>query len=150
MKTRFLSTPYINKAIEKSKFYVGNETRVPDGLGVVEISSNALIESAEMETRWYARYLRTKDSKVVINFDLAWAFASILAVRCYMAFHTGSFFIVSLGMFEILCSFPVALFLYKFIYRIVYLGNVQILSIFVVLGVGADDVFVFYDAYKQS
>ena len=31
-----------------------------------------------------------------------------------------------------------------------YLGNIQILSVFVVLGVGADDVFVFFDAFKQS
>ena len=103
-----------------------------------------------MQTRWYAGYLRSKDAANVINFYLAWAFASILAVLCYMAFHTRSFFIASLGMFEIICSFPVALFIYKLIYHIEYLGNVQILSIFVVLGVGADDVFVFYDAYKQS
>ena len=40
-----------------------------------------------------------------------------------MAFHTRSFFIASLGMFEIICSFPVALFIYKLIYRIEYLGN---------------------------
>lgn len=132
MKAKFLSTPYMNKAIDNKAY------EEADG------------EKANMQTRWYAGYLRSKDAANVINFDLAWAFASILAVWCYMAFHTRSFFIASLGMFEIICSFPVALFIYKLIYRIEYLGNVQILSIFVVLGVGADDVFVFYDAYKQS
>ena len=131
IKARFLSTPYMNKAVDRTEFVSVGET-------------------ASMETRWYAGYLRSKDAANVINFDLAWAFASILAVWGYMAFHTRSFFIASLGMFEIICSFPVALFIYKLIYRIEYLGNVQILSIFVVLGVGADDVFVFYDAFKQS
>jgi predicted RND superfamily exporter protein len=67
-----------------------------------------------------------------------------------MAFHTGSFFIASLGMFEILMSFPVSIFIYRLFFGVSYLGNIQILSIFVVLGVGADDVFVFYDAFKQS
>jgi len=132
MKAKFLSTPYMSKAIDNKAY------------------EEAGGERANMQTRWYAGYLRSKDAANVINFDLAWAFASILAVWCYMAFHTRSFFIASLGMFEIICSFPVALFIYKLIYRIEYLGNVQILSIFVVLGVGADDVFVFYDAYKQS
>ena len=132
MKAKFLSTPYMNKAIDNKAYEEAGDER------------------ANMQTRWYAGYLRSKDAANVINFDLAWAFASILAVWCYMAFHTRSFFIASLGMFEIICSFPVALFIYKLIYRIEYLGNVQILSIFVVLGVGADDVFVFYDAYKQS
>ena len=132
MKAKFLSTPYMNKAIDN---------KVYEEVGGAK---------ASMQTRWYAGYLRSKDAAKVISYDLAWAFASILAVWCYMAFHTRSFFIASLGMFEIICSFPVALFIYKLIYRIEYLGNVQILSIFVVLGIGADDVFVFYDAYKQS
>jgi hypothetical protein len=53
-------------------------------------------------------------------------------------------------MFEILASFPVSIFLYRVFFRVSYLGNIQILSVFVVLGVGADDVFVFFDAFKQS
>lgn len=121
MKAAFLSTPYMNQPGE-----------------------------GDTSARWYAGYLRSKDSRLVINYDLAWAFASILAVWAYMAFHTGSLFIASLGMFEILMSFPVSIFIYRLFFGVSYLGNIQILSIFVVLGVGADDVFVFYDAYKQS
>ena len=121
MKAAFLSTPYMNRP----------------GKG-------------DTEVRWYSRYLRSKDSQLVINYDLAWAFASILAVWAYMSFHTGSVFVASLGMFEILMSFPVSIFIYRVFFGIAYLGNIQILSIFVVLGVGADDVFVFFDAFKQS
>lgn len=104
----------------------------------------------DVEVRWYAAYLRRRDSQLIINYDLAWAFASILSVWGYMAFSTGSVFIASLGMFEILMSLPVSIFIYKLVFRIAYLGNIQVLSIFIVLGIGADDVFVFYDAFKQS
>jgi hypothetical protein len=121
MKAAFLSTPYMNRPGE-----------------------------GDTDMRWYAGYLRSKDSQLVINYDLAWAFASIIAVWAYMSFHTGSLFIASLGMFEILMSFPVSIFIYRVFFGVSYLGNIQILAIFVVLGVGADDVFVFYDAFKQS
>ena len=122
MRAKFLSSAYMNRAGD------GGDTDV----------------------RWYAGHLRSQDSDRIIAFDLAWAFASILAVFGYMAFHTGSVFIASLGMFEILISFPISIFIYRVVFGISYLGTIQVLSIFVVLGIGADDVFVFYDAFKQS
>ena len=121
MKARFLSTPYMG-----------------------------LVNENGTDVRFYAGYLRSKDSQRIIGYDLSWAGASILAVWVYMTAHTGSAFIATLGMFEILASFPVSIFLYRVLFRVSYLGNIQILSVFVVLGVGADDVFVFFDAFKQS
>lgn len=121
MRARFLSTPYMGLLNEKGT-----------------------------DVRFYAGYLRSKDSQRIIGYDLSWAGASILAVWVYMAAHTGSAFVATLGMFEILASFPVSIFLYRVFFRVSYLGNIQILSVFVVLGVGADDVFVFFDAFKQS
>lgn len=121
MNAKFLSTPY---------------------MGLLHEQGTAI--------RFYAGYLRSKDSQSIIGYDLSWAGASILAVWVYMAFHTGSMFVASLGMFEILASFPVSIFLYRVLFQVSYLGNIQILSVFVVLGVGADDVFVFFDAFKQS
>jgi protein dispatched 1 len=109
-----------------------------------------LLNEDGTDIRFYAGYLRSKDSQRIIGLDLSWAGASILAVWVYMSLHTGSVFIASLGMFEILASFPVSIFLYRVFFRVSYLGNIQILSVFVVLGVGADDVFVFFDAFKQS
>ena len=121
MRARFLSTPYMG-----------------------------LLNENGTDVRFYAGYLRSKDSQRIIGYDLSWAGASILAVWVYMAAHTGSPFVATLGMFEILASFPVSIFLYRVFFRVSYLGNIQILSVFVVLGVGADDVFVFFDAFKQS
>ena len=121
MRARFLSTPYMG-----------------------------LLNENGTDVRFYAGYLRSKDSQRVIGFDLSWAGASVFAVWVYMSIHTGSPFVATLGMFEILASFPVSIFLYRVLFRVSYLGNIQVLSVFVVLGVGADDVFVFFDAFKQS
>ena len=107
-------------------------------------------KEAHVYTRWDSQYMRQRDAARVISSDLAWAIASVASVWAYMVLHTGSAFIATVGMFEILISFPMALLIYKTVYHIQYLGNIQVLSIFVVLGVGADDVFVFYDAYRQS
>ncbi len=123
MKAGFLSSPYMGVPVD---------------------------ESSGTIVRWYAGYLRSKDSSLVINYDLSWAGASVAAVWAYMCVHTGSAFVASLGMFEILMSFPVSVFIYRVVFGVRYLGNIQILSIFIVLGVGADDVFVFFDAWRQS
>merc|ERR1719362_1946498 len=53
-------------------------------------------------------------------------------------------------MFQILMSFPLAYFFYRFIYGIPQFDMLSILVIFVLLGIGADDVFVFTDAWLQS
>ena len=65
-----------------------------------------------------------------------------------MVFHTGSLVLASVGMFEILMSFPSTFFIYRLIFQIGYFSSIQILSIFVVLGIGADDIFVFVDSFK--
>ena len=105
---------------------------------------------ATLITRWDAEYLRQKDAARVIASDLAWTIGSIGAVWLYIAVNTQSFFIAFVGMFEILISFPIALLIYRLIFRIEYVGNITALSIFILLGLGADDIFVYFDAYRQS
>jgi len=125
MRGSFVSSPYMTSTRERAK-------------------------GATLITRWDAEFLRERDSARVIASDLAWAIASIAAVWLYMAFNTRSLFIATCGMFEILVSFPIALLIYRFIFRIPYVGNIQALSIFICLGIGADDVFVYFDAFRQS
>ena len=105
---------------------------------------------ATLITRWDAEFLRQKDAARVIASDLAWTIGSIGAVWLYVAVNTQSFFIAFVGMFEILISFPIALVIYRLIFRIEYVGNITGLSIFILLGIGADDIFVYFDAYRQS
>ena len=67
-----------------------------------------------------------------------------------MAIHTQSLLLASVGMYEIIIAFPIAFFFYKIVFGVKYFQTLQILSVFVMLGIGADDVFVFVDAFKQA
>ena len=85
----------------------------------------------------------------MISADLSYALGSILFVLCIMCFHSKSFFLGGLGMIQVLCSLPIALFLYRTVAGITFITQMHILSIYLVLGIGADDLFVFYDAWYE-
>ncbi len=53
-------------------------------------------------------------------------------------------------MLQILCSMPCALFVYRTIFGVEFVTQLHVLAIYLVLGIGADDLFVFYDAWLQS
>ena len=86
----------------------------------------------------------------MISADLSYALGSIVFVLCIMCVHSKSFFLGGLGMIQVLCSLPMALFLYRTVAGITFITQMHILSIYLVLGIGADDLFVFYDAWIQS
>lgn len=86
----------------------------------------------------------------LISADLSYALGSIMFVLCIMCIHSKSFFLGGLGMVQVLCSLPIALFLYRTVAGITFITQMHILSIYLVLGIGADDLFVFYDAWIQS
>merc|ERR1711871_927429 len=77
-------------------------------------------------------------------------FCSILFVLFWMTIHTGSFFIAGMGMCQMLMTLFVSFFFYRFVFQITFFAQMQVLAIFLVLGVGADDIFVLTDAWKQS
>jgi hypothetical protein len=88
-------------------------------------------------------------NEIFIN-DLVWIALSILLVLLYMMFHLKSVFLGVSAMINIVMSFPLTIVLYKLVFQIKYYGFLQNLAVFVVLGIAADDVFVFTDAWKQS
>ena len=50
-------------------------------------------------------------------------------------------------MIQILLSMPCALFVYRTIFGVEFVTQLHVLAIYLVLGIGADDLFVFYDAW---
>jgi len=82
-------------------------------------------------------------------FDVCLAIGSLVFVGLFMWVQTGSVFLCLAGMFEVIFSFVLSLSTWK------VFGNesftfMHALVIYIILGVGADDVFVFLDAWKQS
>eukprot|EP01064_Diplonema_japonicum_P006047 TRINITY_DN13_c0_g1_i9.p1 TRINITY_DN13_c0_g1~~TRINITY_DN13_c0_g1_i9.p1 ORF type:complete len:1041 (+),score=286.38 TRINITY_DN13_c0_g1_i9:142-3264(+) len=82
--------------------------------------------------------------------DGMFAIASMVFVLVYIAFMTSSWWLAVMGMGQILMCFPVAYFLYFGIFQQRYFGVFNMLSIFIILGIGADDIFVFLDTWEQS
>ena len=86
----------------------------------------------------------------IVTVDALLALASFGFVFLYLRFTVGSWFLSVIGMTEIVLSVPVSWFIYKFIFQIEYFAFLNTLSLFIVAAIGADDIFIFMDAYKQS
>lgn len=53
-------------------------------------------------------------------------------------------------MFIIVISFPISLVVLKGIFRVTFFSSLHILAVFIILGIAADDIFVFIDAWRQA
>lgn len=104
----------------------------------------------KLDVRFYSFAFRQNEFDRVVSSDFLMVIFSLLFVYYWINRHTGSFFLASAGMFQIFFSLPAALFFYNTIFRITYFVEIHILAVFLVLGIGADDVFVMVDAWKQS
>jgi len=86
----------------------------------------------------------------IIVFDGSLAFISFVLVFFYLRYMIGSWFLACVGMFEIVMSLPLAWLTFSYIFQIKYFSPLNILCLFIVMAIGADDIFVFMDSYKQS
>ena len=82
--------------------------------------------------------------------DSMLASLSFVFVYLYIQVHTGSFLLATLGMIQVLMPFPFAYFVYKGILGIKAFYGLSTLALFIVLAIGADDIFVFFDAWQQA
>ena len=82
--------------------------------------------------------------------SMGWVLAAIVAVLFWVTVHLQSFLLAITALLQINLSFPAAYFIYRFVFQIDHFDTLSTLIIFVLLGVGADDVeyklfvFIFY------
>ena len=82
--------------------------------------------------------------------DYIYSLFSIAFIAFYMGFNIGSIVLTLAGLFEIILSFPIALFFWR---KIMQQNNIDFLTFvgfFLILCIGADDIFVFMDTWKAS
>jgi len=82
--------------------------------------------------------------------DSLFMLCTIVFVSLLIRLHTGSSAYACAAMAQILMSIPVTAFVYRVVFRIEYFGLLHLCSIFLVLGIGADDNFVLLDAWRQA
>ncbi|GBG34319.1 Protein dispatched-like 1 [Hondaea fermentalgiana] len=103
-----------------------------------------------LQVRFYNQYFVSSEFDRMVGYDQALVAGSIVLVFITMILHLRSLFMSSVGLLSILISIVVALFFYTGIFRIEYFSSVHIVTFFLILGIGADDLFVWVDAYYQS
>jgi len=86
----------------------------------------------------------------IVTKDAMLALFSFAFIFIWLRVNTLSWFLAFVGLFEIFFSIPIAWFIFTVIFRIKYFATLNALAIFVVAAIGADDIFIFMDAYKQS
>eukprot|EP01125_Pyxidicula_operculata_P022221 TRINITY_DN896_c0_g1_i4.p1 TRINITY_DN896_c0_g1~~TRINITY_DN896_c0_g1_i4.p1 ORF type:complete len:1558 (-),score=465.23 TRINITY_DN896_c0_g1_i4:2150-6823(-) len=82
--------------------------------------------------------------------DTTFAFASMVIILFLMWFHMESFGLALLSLYEIVSSFGIAIFIYRLVFGISQVGAMNAIGIFLILGIGVDDIFIFYNTFCQS
>ena len=110
---------------------------------------NNFVMNDRVSVKWLNEAILSVEFEYMVQTDMAMAGASIVFVMCWMWFHMKSFPLAMLGMYQIVMSIPIALFLYRYFFQIYYFQSLHQMVIFLVLGIGADDIFVFVDGWKM-
>lgn len=107
-------------------------------------------DEVDFDIIYYSRLLFIHDVQKQALSDMLFAIGSISFIFLFMWFHTGTLWITSLAVLSIMTSFCCTNLVYRVVIGFRYFGYFHILSIFIVLGIGADDLFVFYDAWRAT
>eukprot|EP00238_Polyblepharides_amylifera_P002835 CAMPEP_0196584842 /NCGR_PEP_ID=MMETSP1081-20130531/48666_1 /TAXON_ID=36882 /ORGANISM="Pyramimonas amylifera, Strain CCMP720" /LENGTH=471 /DNA_ID=CAMNT_0041906195 /DNA_START=103 /DNA_END=1515 /DNA_ORIENTATION=- len=82
--------------------------------------------------------------------DSRWAVGSFVCVFCIIWLATGSLLVAAGGMVGVLLAFPFAMFLYRDVLGFAWAGLLNLVALFLILGIAADDIFVVWEHWKQS
>lgn len=85
-----------------------------------------------------------------INSDVKFVVFVLIACFIYMAIHLRSIFLATFSLINLMMSIPIALCIYKLILRVDYFSSLHFSAILIILGIGADDIFVFHDHWKNT
>ena len=85
-----------------------------------------------------------------IKEDLSYMSATMVSTIFYMTFHMKSFFLAFTSIINLFFAIPVTLCIYTYILGINYFSVIHVAVLIVIIGIGADDVFVFHDFWIGS
>ncbi|KAK3607816.1 hypothetical protein CHS0354_031317 [Potamilus streckersoni] len=82
--------------------------------------------------------------------DMLLSIGSMIFIFSVMLYHTRSLWISSWGTISMFSCFCVTNLIYRIVLDFRYFGYFHILTIFIILGIGVDDMFVFYDVWRTT
>lgn len=90
----------------------------------------------------------TADDALIMDMSLALGSALVTGVAILV--HTRSPWLTIIGLCQIILSFPLAFFVYSLIARLEFFPFLNFIGVFVVFALGADDIFVAVDKWKNA
>ncbi|MES1909367.1 MAG: hypothetical protein MHM6MM_002118 [Cercozoa sp. M6MM] len=117
---------------------------------MVDVKNDIYQSTDGMEIIVFGMDANTALSGIVGQQQFMWAFGSMAFVLCYIWFHTGSLMLAACGMGEVVLALPLAFFFFRCILLVTYFETLHMLSMFVVLGISADNFFLITDMWRQS
>ena len=75
---------------------------------------------------------------------------AMIIVFCIMWFFLGSFILTFCGLFCIIYACGLSYFLYKIVFGMDFFPFLNVLTLVFLVGIGADDAFVYYDIWRQT
>jgi len=103
-----------------------------------------------VEVLFFATPLVREEFLGIVLMDSLRVLASLALVFVWIWLQTNSIVIALAGIVEIMLSIPLAFFFYYVVFAFKYFDGLNAMTLFVVVAIGADDIFVFMDQYKQS
>ncbi|GMH36912.1 hypothetical protein BSKO_04785 [Bryopsis sp. KO-2023] len=103
-----------------------------------------------MVVNYGGAYLTDHEIKQELFKDTKKILWGLVAIMLFAWWHTQSLFIAFVGLVEIIASLPIAYFFHRVVFGIPTLNVIQFLGLFIILGIGIDDVFVFFDTYSET
>eukprot|EP00403_Amphidinium_massartii_P033930 CAMPEP_0178446626 /NCGR_PEP_ID=MMETSP0689_2-20121128/40916_1 /TAXON_ID=160604 /ORGANISM="Amphidinium massartii, Strain CS-259" /LENGTH=996 /DNA_ID=CAMNT_0020071487 /DNA_START=155 /DNA_END=3145 /DNA_ORIENTATION=+ len=145
------ATDMLDDLMEDFTDKVGLEYGLFTGLDKGSISTSAyqgdedrFTEFGPVRIRFYYANL---NEEFMIGVDLGMSLVSFIIVFSVLWIYTKSLFLASSGMLQIVLSLPVSGLFYRGVFQIKYFHFLHVLVVYLVLGIGADDIFVLVDTF---
>eukprot|EP00485_Elphidium_margaritaceum_P005399 CAMPEP_0202709734 /NCGR_PEP_ID=MMETSP1385-20130828/21819_1 /ASSEMBLY_ACC=CAM_ASM_000861 /TAXON_ID=933848 /ORGANISM="Elphidium margaritaceum" /LENGTH=1152 /DNA_ID=CAMNT_0049369073 /DNA_START=42 /DNA_END=3500 /DNA_ORIENTATION=+ len=103
----------------------------------------------EIDFYWQCSNMAGYYTSTLLLGDGTFIIFTFLSVYLLMIYNTGSLWLASAGMAMIFMNFFPAIILYRYISWQSYFGTLCVLAMFIILSIGADDIFVIADTFAQ-
>lgn len=107
----------------------------------------AKMDHSNMRSYFFSIMMCKTVLKELLKKDIVWAAGAVIFVVSYMSLHMKSFFLAIFSVALIGFSFAITHLIYFWILGIYYFQALHLMTVFLVLGIAADDIFVFHDAW---
>ena len=98
----------------------------------------------------FSLYYNDVETSNTINSDVKFIIFVLSAAFIYMVVHLKSLFLAFFSLVNLIMSVPITLCIYTYVLEIKYFSSIHFSAVLIILGIGADDIFVFHDQWKAT